>query len=126
MNRMQRWRDRKRQEGLIEVRVLVPAAERETIRAVAAALRPVPEEIDGQVVEPAKPDRPPSAKFIAYAEGLAKRNEIEIPPPVRRSHNRLLGWCHRNKHGWSWEDQRAEERRLQRIAKLRAELEELT
>lgn len=126
MSSTQRWRKKKLAEGLVEVRVMVPLAERETLIAVAESLRPMPVNIGTEIVEPSTPDRPPSDRFLAFAENLALTVGVEIPPPIKRSNNRLCGWCQRNKNAWSWADQRAEEKRLEKIARLKAELEKLT
>lgn len=126
MSRTQRWRERKLAKGLIEVRVMVPLAERETLIAVAESLRPVPVDIGTEIVEPRTPDQPPSDRFLAFAENLALTVGVEIPPPILRSNNRLCGWCQRNRNTWSEADQRAEEKRLEKIARLTAELEKLT
>lgn len=126
MNRMQRWREKMRKLGLIEVRVTVPFYERDTILAVAHSLRPLPVEIDGETVEPSLNDRRPSSRFIAYAEKIADKIGTDIPPPIRRSNNRLCGWVWRNKSEWGEVDQIAEARRLEKISQLKKRLEDLS
>lgn len=120
MYRMKQWREKRKAEGMVQVRVWVPAGDAKTILDMADSLRPAVAEIDGEKIEPGRPDT------LAYAYRIANRNRVPIPPPMERCAFRLSAWIRRNRFGPSPFDEKFEERRQARIIKLIAELEKLT
>ncbi|MGE5504447.1 MAG: hypothetical protein ACM31L_08495 [Actinomycetota bacterium] len=122
MERWKRFRRKRQAEGWVQVRVWVPAGDAQAILDIADELRPEAETDEG---EDGPMDGLPTERQLSYAEQICRRYKLTVPPPILRSRLRLMAWIRRNRFGPSDVDIRLEQKRLARIAKLRAELEEL-
>ncbi len=87
ISRMQEYRDKKRQEGFVQVRVWVPEEHEHFIKNIAKECRPsVPLKIPVRYGRPAKPSQ------IRLAESLAKINGKEPPEHLYDYHISLSAW----------------------------------
>jgi hypothetical protein len=134
-DRKKRWRERQRASGMVQVRVWVPEHQVEQIKAVAESFRPAP--IDGlpdeEIPKATAKEPPPTPKMLEFAAEIEERHGIQAPARIKRSKLLLWLWIRRNRNKPSLLDGIQEEgrrRRIarleQRIAKLQAQLRDLT
>lgn len=134
-DRKKRWRERQQAEGMSQVRVWVPEHQVELIKAVAESLRPEPiDELANETIPKATShEQPPTPKMLEFAAEIEARHGIQAPARTKRSKLLLWLWIGRNRNKPSRLDGIQEEgrrRRIalleQRIAKLQAQLRDLT
>lgn len=119
-DRKKQWRERQRQQGMMQVRVWVPEHQAELIKAVAESLRPMPidEFSDDIPPKPSSIDQPPTAKMLEFTAELEALHGIQAPDRIKRSKLLLWLWLRRNRKAPSRLDDIQEEGRLRKVARI--------